>query len=212
MIEYPIHSLVSAGIRDIILVTGGRHPGRFLELLKNGSKHGIEHLYYTYQEGEGGIADALKLAQPFVTNSESCIVMLGDNYFEETIEDHVWDWENCPGGARVLLKEVPDPERFGVAELDGEDHIVSIEEKPEKPKSSFAVTGCYFFDRHVWDFARQITVSKRNELEIVDILNIYHRLNSLDGFIYEGYWRDMGKFETLHEVANRREDIDNYSR
>ncbi len=205
MIELPIMTLVEAGLKDIILITGGKHPGRFLEFLKNGHSFGIKHLYYAYQEGEGGIADAMKLAFPFMEYKEPCVVILGDNYFEEPITPHIQNWMKNPHGARIILKEVEDPQRFGVVELDKSNQITSIEEKPTNPKSNLAITGCYFFDYFVWDFVQQISPSERGELEITDILSIYRKLNLLGFYKYEGYWSDMGTFETLSKVSSRIE-------
>ena len=138
MVEYPIQTLVDAGIQDIILITGGKRPGAFLELLKNGREVGASKLYYSYQEGAGGIAAALKLAKPFIDDDESCVVVLGDNYFEDGLAKQISTWDGC--GARVFLKEVDSPWRFGVAEVK-EGRIISLEEKPSDPKSNLAVLG-----------------------------------------------------------------------
>jgi len=209
MIELPIGSLVEAGIKDIILVTGGKHPGRFLEFLKNGHDLGINHLYYAYQEGEGGIIDALKLAFPFIKYGDPCVVILGDNYFENSIRNEIVNWEYKHYGARTILTKVSNPKRFGIANLsDDNKKIISIEEKPVTPKSNLAVTGLFFFDYYVWDFCNQVVASKRGETEITDVLNIYNRLNLLEYSIYDGYWGDMGVFKTLSDVSKRLENID----
>src|SRR5580658_8241245 len=144
MIYFPIQTLVEAGIKDILLVTGGRNSGDFLRLLANGKEFGLNHLNYTYQEGEGGIADALALAEHFADGEKICVI-LGDNIIEGSIAKAVEEFEQQDHGARILLKEVPDAERFGVAEMVG-DRIVGIEEKPAQPKSNHAVIGIYMYD------------------------------------------------------------------
>jgi len=213
MIEYPIQTLVDAGIRDVIVVTGGKNPGAFLELLKNGKGFGLNRLYYTYQEGNGGIADALKLAEPFVEEDEDCVVILGDNYFEDGIAECMDQWtrnkrdwwvtkKGLPAGAFCILKEVSDPERFGIAELD-ENRIVSIEEKPIAPKSNYAILGCYMLDSTVWKWLDQLQPSARGELEITDILRRYMNTGSLSFATYTGTWSDMGTFESWMEVSQR---------
>jgi len=203
MIEYPILSLVNAGVKDIILITGGRYPGRFLELFKNGRDHGIDHLYYAYQEGEGGIAAALKLARNFVQTDESIMVILGDNYFDTNLNPHLQDYLVRGGaGAQILLSEVPDPGRFGVAEVDPiTKNVISLEEKPTDPKSNLAITGCYFFDFRIWEILKTLQPSCRNELEVIDAIKHYWKLNNLIYSKYEGKWKDMGTFSTLLEVS-----------
>src|SRR6202451_2614889 len=173
MVYYPIQTLVDAGIKDILLVTGGRNSGDFLRLLANGKEFGLAHLNYTYQEGEGGIADALALAEHFADREKICVV-LGDNIIEGSIREAVQAFEKQDQGARILLKQVPDAERFGVAEIQG-DRIVGIEEKPAKPKSHFAVIGIYLYDGTVFDKVRDLVPSKRGELEITDVTNAYIR-------------------------------------
>ncbi|GAC1547452.1 MAG: sugar phosphate nucleotidyltransferase [Candidatus Velthaea sp.] len=206
MIYYPIETLCKAGIRDIMIVTGGNSAGDFLRLLGNGRDFGLKDLHYTYQEGEGGIADALKLCEHFAAGERICVI-LGDNIVQDDITPHLRRFEDQDSGARLLLKEVPDPERFGVAELDG-DQIVSIEEKPEFPKSRYAVTGIYMYDRRVFDFCRRLKPSKRNELEITDVNNAYIRSGDLHYDILDGWWTDAGQFESLYHattlVANER--------
>lgn len=157
MIYYPIETLVRAGIKDIMIVTGGNSAGDFLRLLGNGREFGLKDIYYTYQEGEGGIADALKLCEHFA-EGRRIVVILGDNIVQDDIAPYVRAFEEQNSGARILLKEVPDPERFGVPELDG-NRIVRIEEKPAAPKSTFAVTGIYMYDRRVFDFCRRLKPS-----------------------------------------------------
>jgi len=200
MIYYPIQTLVEAGIRDILLVTGGRNSGDFLRLLANGKEFGLAHLNYTYQEGEGGIADALALAEHFADGEKICVI-LGDNIIEGTIADSVQAFEKQERGAHIVLKQVTDAERFGVAELDG-DRIVGIEEKPAKPKSPYAVTGIYLFDGTVFEKVRSLVPSRRGELEITDVNNAYIREGSMTFSFLEGWWTDAGTFESLLRAAN----------
>jgi glucose-1-phosphate thymidylyltransferase len=200
MIEYPIKTLVDAGIKDIILVTGGKRPGAFLELLKNGKDYNANRIYYTYQDGNGGISDALKLAEPFLEPGESCIVILGDNYFEDNIAKNIEEWNGS--GASVFLKHVEDTSGFGIAEIQG-NKIVSIEEKPVKPKSNLAILGLYMFDHNVWRYIKQIKPSIRAELEITDVLKIYMKDNNLSYTFYNKFWSDMGIFQTWVDVSIR---------
>ena len=200
MIYYPIQTMVDAGIRDILLVTGGRNSGDFLRLLANGKEFGLNHFNYTYQEGEGGIADALNLAEHFADGGRICVI-LGDNLIEGSIRGAVDSFLRQPRGAKVLLKEVPDAMRFGVAELDG-DHIVSIEEKPRNPKSNYAVTGIYLYDGTVFDKIRTLVPSQRGELEITDVNNAYIREGTLTFARLEGWWTDAGTFDSLRRATN----------
>ena len=195
MIYYPIETLVRAGIEEILIVTGGNNAGEFLRLLGNGKAFGLKHLNYTYQEGEGGIAEALGLAKHFA-DDESIIVILGDNIIEGHILKTVEDFKKQEEGAKILLKEVDDPERFGVAELE-DDNVVGIEEKPERPKSRYAVTGIYMYDSHVFRIIEGLEPSKRGELEITDVNNIYIRKGEMTFDILEGWWTDAGTFESL---------------
>jgi glucose-1-phosphate thymidylyltransferase len=199
MIYYPIETLCRAGIRDIMIVTGGNSAGDFLRLLGNGRDFGLKDLHYTYQEGEGGIADALKLCEHFAAGDRICVI-LGDNILQDDITPYLRRFEDQDSGARLLLKEVSDPERFGVAELDG-DRILSIEEKPAVPKSRFAVTGIYMYDRRVFDFCRRLKPSKRNELEITDVNNAYIKSGDLHYDVLDGWWTDAGQFESLYHAA-----------
>jgi glucose-1-phosphate thymidylyltransferase len=200
MIYYPIQTLVGAGIKDILLVTGGRNSGDFLRLLANGKEFGLAHLNYTYQEGEGGIADALALAEHFADGEKICVI-LGDNIIEGSIADAVQAFEKQERGARILLKEVPDAGRFGVAEMRG-NHIVGIEEKPAHPKSNYAVTGIYMFDGSVFEKVRNLVPSGRGELEITDVNNAYIREGTMTFSFLEGWWTDAGTFESLLRAAN----------
>ncbi|MHC4990688.1 MAG: sugar phosphate nucleotidyltransferase [Planctomycetota bacterium] len=199
MIYYPIQAMVNAGLREILLVTGGEHAGDFLKLLRNGKHLGVKELHYTYQEGEGGIADALLLAEDFADGGKVC-VMLGDNIIERDIRHASGAFFTQPEGAKLLLKEVDDPERFGVAEVkDG--RIVSILEKPEDPPSRLAVTGIYFYDNGVFDIARNLEPSARGELEITDVNNEYIRRGTLTYDMLEGWWTDAGTFESLYRAT-----------
>jgi glucose-1-phosphate thymidylyltransferase len=195
MIFYPIQTLLNAGIRDILLVTGGTSAGDFLRLLGNGKEFGLQHLNYTYQEGEGGIADALSLAQFFVQREPVCII-LGDNIIERNIVQAVSGYQKQGGGAKILLKEVKDPQRFGVPIFEG-DRLVGIEEKPKEPKSPYAVTGVYCYDHQVFDIIRTLKPSARGELEITDVNNAYIQRGQMTWDILEGWWTDAGTFESL---------------
>jgi glucose-1-phosphate thymidylyltransferase len=200
MIYYPIQTLVDAGVRDILLVTGGKNSGDFLRLLANGKQFGLAHLNYTYQEGEGGIAEALALAEHFADGDKICVI-LGDNLIEGSIRGAVEEFRRQPAGAKILLKEVPDAERFGVAELrDG--RIVGIEEKPKRPKSNYAVTGIYLYDHTVFDKVRTLVPSSRGELEITDVNNAYIREGTMTFAHLEGWWTDAGTFDSLLRAAN----------
>ena len=200
MIFYPIQTLVEAGIKDILLVTGGRNSGDFLRLLANGKEFGLAHLNYTYQEGEGGIADALGLAEHFADGEKICVI-LGDNIIEGSIKEAVQAFEKQERGARILLKEVTDAERFGVAEMQG-SQIVGIEEKPSKPKSNHAVIGIYMYDGTVFEKVKKLVPSGRGELEITDVNNAYIREGSMTYSMLDGWWTDAGTFESLLRAAN----------
>jgi len=200
MVYYPIQTLVNAGIEEILLVTGGKNAGEFLRLLGNSRDFGLKHLNYTYQEGEGGIAEALGLAEFFASNDSICVV-LGDNIIENNIRQAVEHFKVQNGGAKILLKEVTDAERFGVAEIVG-DRIVNIEEKPRHPKSNYAVTGIYMYDATVFDKVRTLVPSKRGELEITDVNNAYIHEGSLTYSHLDGWWTDAGTFDSLLRAAN----------
>ncbi|RJO67916.1 MAG: spore coat protein [Myxococcales bacterium] len=200
MIHYPVQCLINAGIDDILIVTGGKHAGDFLELLGNGQSFGLKDISYTYQEGEGGIADALRLAEHFAEGELICVV-LGDNLIEKNIVRAAERFRQQGDGAKILLKEVPDPERFGVAEIqDGK--IVRIVEKPKKPVSRYAVTGIYFYDATVFDFIRTLKPSERGELEITDVNNMYLEKGKLTFDVLDGWWTDAGTFPSLLRAAN----------
>src|SRR5437588_2524372 len=200
MIYFPIQTLVEAGIRDLLIVTGGRNSGDFLRLLANGKEFGLKHINYTYQEGEGGIAEALALAEHFAEGAKICVI-LGDNIIEGSIAGAVRDFERQERGAKILLKEVQDAERFGVAELDGH-RIIGIEEKPKRPKSNYAVTGIYMYDETVFDKTRTLKPSARGELEITDVNNAYISEGAMTFGYLDGWWTDAGTFESLLRAAN----------
>jgi glucose-1-phosphate thymidylyltransferase len=200
MIYYPIQTLVNAGVKDILIVTGGNSAGDFLKLLGNGRAFGLKHLNYTYQEGEGGIAEALSLAEHFSAGEPLCIV-LGDNIIEGNIRRAVRSYRHQGGGAKILLKKVPDPQRFGVPELDGR-RVVRIEEKPEVPKSEYAVIGVYMYDAEVFEIIRTLKPSARGEMEITDVNNAYIERGEMTWDELDGWWSDAGTFESLLHASN----------
>ena len=200
MIYYPIEALVNAGITDILIVTGGRNAGDFLRLLGNGRQFGLKHINYTYQEGEGGIAEALELAEHFAESQKICVV-LGDNIIEGNIIDAAAAFRKQQRGARVLLKDVPDAQRFGVAEVN-EDRILGIEEKPQNPKSNYAVTGIYMYDPTVFEKIRTLELSARGELEITDVNNLFIDEGTLTFSLLQGWWTDAGTIDSLRRATN----------
>ena len=200
MIYYPLQTLINAGIRDILIVTGGNNAGDFLRLLGNGKEFGLKHINYTYQEGEGGIAAALDLAEYFADGEKTCVV-LGDNLIENNIARAVRSFQEQKEGAKILLKEVPDPHRFGVPEIVG-GRIRSIVEKPKTPKSNFAVIGIYLYDASVFEIIKTLKPSDRGELEITDVNNEYLRRGTLTHDILDGWWTDAGTFDSLLRASN----------
>jgi len=200
MIYYPIQTLVNAGITDLMVVTGGNNAGEFLRLLGNGSEFGLKHLNYAYQEGEGGIAEALGLTEHFVDENR-VVVVLGDNIIEGNIIESVERFKAQTDGARIILREVPDAFRFGVAQLDG-NRIINIEEKPKQPKTNYAVTGIYMYDSKVFDIIKTLKPSERGELEITDVNNTYIKWGKLHFDILEGWWTDAGTFKSLLRAHN----------
>jgi glucose-1-phosphate thymidylyltransferase len=195
MIYYPIEALVTAGIDEILLVTGGNDAGDFLRLLGNGEAFGLQRINYAYQQGEGGIAHALSYAEQFAAGDPIC-VMLGDNIIERDFVEAARSFAQQQRGAKVLLKEVPDPHRFGVPVFDN-DRIVAFEEKPKHPSSSYAVVGIYFYDARVFEIIRSLKPSARGELEITDVNNVYLSHQELTWSVLEGWWTDAGTFESL---------------
>ena len=200
MIYYPIQTLVNAGIKDIMIVTGGNSAGDFLKLLGNGKAFGLKHLNYTYQEGEGGIAEALSLVEHFSAGDPVCVV-LGDNIIEGNIRNAVRAYRHQGSGAKIILKRVPDPQRFGVPELNGRK-VLRIEEKPRQPKSDYAVIGIYMYDGDVYDIIRTLKPSGRGELEITDVNNAYIERGEMTWEELEGWWTDAGTFESLLRASN----------
>ncbi len=200
MIYYPIQCLVNVGITDILIVTGGYNAGEFLHLLGNGMRFGLKHINYTYQEGEGGIADALKLAEHFAEGQKVCVV-LGDNIIENNIQTAFEDFKEQKEGAMILLNEVSDVRKFGVPEFkDGK--IVNIEEKPKEPKSKYAVIGIYFYDPDVFNIIKTLKPSNRGELEITDVNNEYIKRGTLTYRFLDGWWADAGSFESMLRASN----------
>jgi len=195
MIYYPITTLVNAGIDEILIVTGGNSAGDFLKLLGNGKEFGLKHLNYTYQEGEGGIAAALSLAE-FFSDNDKIVVVLGDNIIEKNIREAVEDFKKQKEGAKVLIKEVHDPQRFGVPAFD-DGKIIRIEEKPSNPASSYAVIGIYMYDNTVFDFIKTLKPSDRGELEITDVNNYYIEKGTITHNVLDGWWTDAGTFDSL---------------
>jgi glucose-1-phosphate thymidylyltransferase len=200
MIYYPIRTLINAGIDDIMIVTGGNSAGDFLRLLGNGKDFGLKHLNYTYQEGEGGIADALSLVEHFADDEPVCVV-LGDNIIERNIRSAADDYRRQGRGAKIMLKQVHDPQRFGVPELDG-DRVLRIDEKPAEPKSDLAVIGVYFYDNTVFEVIRGLVPSDRGELEITDVNNHYINRGEMTWNELDGWWTDAGTFESLLRASN----------
>ncbi|MCC6782856.1 MAG: NTP transferase domain-containing protein [Planctomycetes bacterium] len=213
MIYYPIQCLVNAGITDILIVTGGNSAGHFLQLLGNGADFGLEDVSYTYQQGEGGIADALRLAKHFA-DGDKIAVVLGDNIIEKNIKRAVQDFERQERGAKILLKKVEDPHRFGVATVDGKGRVTKIIEKPKHPETDLAVIGIYLYDARVFDFIEKLSPSERGELEITDVNNFYVKDGTLTSDVLDGWWTDAGTFESLYRAstlvreggANRMDD------
>jgi len=200
MIYYPIQTLVNAGITEIMIVTGGNSAGDFLKLLGNGKAFGLKHLNYTYQEGEGGIAAALALVEHFAAGEPVCVV-LGDNIIQGNIRAAVESYREHGKGAKILLKKVTDPQRFGVPQLDGQ-RVVKIEEKPAEPKSEYAVIGIYMYDERVFEIIRVLKPSGRGELEITDVNNAYIERGEMTWDLLEGWWSDAGTFESLLHASN----------
>jgi glucose-1-phosphate thymidylyltransferase len=201
MVHYPIQCLINAGITDIMIVTGGNSAGDFLQLLGNGADFGLKDLSYTYQQGEGGIADALSLAEHFA-DGEPITVVLGDNIIEGNIRAAADDFRRQGRGAKILLKEVHDPERFGVATVDAAGRVQRIVEKPKRPESNLAVIGIYMFDARVFDYISRLEPSARGELEITDVNNFYIEDGSMTADVLQGWWTDAGTFDSLLRASN----------
>lgn len=201
MIFYPLQTLINAGIKDIMIVTGGNNAGDFLRLLGNGKEFGLNHLNYTYQEQEGGIAEALGLAEHFA-EGERIVVMLGDNIIGWNIVKAVREFKRQKAGAKIMIKKVKNPKEYGVAQLKG-NKIIGIVEKPTKPKSNYAVLGIYMYDNQVFDIIKTLKPSRRGELEITDVNNAYIKKGNLTYSILKGYWADAGaSIDALLEANN----------
>jgi glucose-1-phosphate thymidylyltransferase len=200
MVMYPIECLRNAGITDILVVTGGKHAGAFVELLGNGKSVGLRKLNFAYQEGEGGIADALRLAEDFADGGPISVV-LGDNIIEGNIATSVEAFKKQGKGARILLKEVHDPHRFGVATLGDGGKVIKIIEKPKQPESNLAVVGIYMYDNQVFDIIRPLKVSERGELEITDVNNKYIDQGTMTAEVLKGWWTDAGTFDSLYRAT-----------
>lgn len=193
MIYYPLQTLIDAGIKEIMIVSGRGHAGHFLELLGSGCEFGAKFTY-EIQDNAGGIAQALGLAEDFADN-DNVTVILGDNIFQDNIKDAVSSFTD---GAHIFLKPVSDAHRFGVAEVDKNNgHVLGIEEKPAQPKSNLAVTGLYVYSNDVFDVVKTLKPSGRGELEITDVNNYYINKDQMKFSMLAGYWSDAGTFESL---------------
>ncbi|MFD0716746.1 sugar phosphate nucleotidyltransferase [Paenibacillus sp. GCM10027626] len=204
MIFHSIAKLKESDISDILIITGKDHMGDVVNLLGSGGEFGVT-LTYKVQDEAGGIAQALGLAEQFV-NGDQMVVILGDNVFEDGISSFVSNFRQQEKGAKILIQKVHDPQRYGVAELDG-DKIVSIEEKPKNPKSSYAVTGIYMYDSQVFDIVKTLKPSGRGELEITDVNNAYIEKNQLSYDILQGWWTDAGTHASLTKANELAKDI-----
>jgi glucose-1-phosphate thymidylyltransferase len=194
MIYYPLKKIVGAGIRDVMLVSGTEHMGDFVELLGSGRDHKCS-LTYRVQDEAGGIAQALGLAETYCAGCRT-LVILGDNIFQAPVRAILNEADVHPDWAWVGLKQVPDPGRYGVAELQGK-RVIGIEEKPKKPKSEFAVIGVYIYPADVFEVIRTLKPSARGELEITDVNSYYLRHGRLGYSILDGYWTDAGTLDSL---------------
>jgi glucose-1-phosphate thymidylyltransferase len=203
MVNWTIEALVGAGVTELMLVTGGTHAGEFFRLLGNGHEHGIERLFYAYQDQAGGIAEALGLAERFVERDKVC-VMLADNVFGRSLRPIVENFERQERGGRIVLSHVEEDEHLrhlGVAVMSGDTRVAEIIEKPESPPSKYAVTGVYFYDAQVWDVLPTLKPSGRGELEITDVNNWYVEQNAMEADVVEGFWGDAGEsIDAYYEV------------
>jgi len=191
MIYYPLECMAKAGIEEVLLVTGGNNSGDFIRLLGNGHEFGFKNLNYTYQDGAGGIAQALGLAERFADGESICLI-LGDNILEYSIRESVRRFRHQGQGAKILLAKVENPKAYGVAEMDGE-RVIRIVEKPKEPKSNMAVIGIYFYDAKVFDIVKTLKPSARNELEITDVNNAYIDRGEMTADNVSGFWADAGE-------------------
>lgn len=200
MIYYPLTTLVQAGVEDIMVITGGEFAGDFLRLLGNGAEFGLKRLHYAYQEGSGGIAAALALAEDFA-DGEAVAVILGDTIIEGNVNRSLAAFAEARRGAKIFLKQVEDPRRFGVADVDG-DRVTRIIEKPEKPPTDLAVIGIYLYDARVFDVIKGLKPSARGELEITDVNNQYITWGEMGYAVLQGWWTDAGTFPSLLRASN----------
>ena len=210
MIYYPLKTLTDAGINDVLVISGVKHAGSFLQLLGEGRSVGGS-LHYRVQEKALGIAQALGLARDFV-GDDNCAVILGDNIFEDDLSEEIAKHKNSKG-AHIFLKEMDDACRFGVAELNGEK-VINIEEKPKQPKTNYSVTGLYIFDNEVFDIIAGLQPSNRGEYEITDVNNTYIERGDLTATVLKKRWTDAGTFESLFRASDIARDIfvkENYS-
>lgn len=201
MVYYPLQTLANAGIDEIMIVTGGPHAGDFIRVLKNGEDLGLSKLNYGYQEGEGGIADALSMAESFV-GGDDCVVILGDNIIADDIRHSISSFSDV-GGCHIFTKEVHDPERFGVVKYDSEGGIEDLVEKPTIPPSNDAVIGLYMYDNSVFDKIRNLNPSQRGELEVTDLNKIYLKEGNLTSHKVHGTWIDCGTFDSLAKATQK---------
>ncbi len=201
MIYYPIETMVASGIKDIMLVTGGNAAGEFLRIIGSGSEFGLKHIGYTYQPEPRGIADALSLAEEWVCGEPIC-VMLGDNVLENPIKEAVDEFQADPVGAKIFLTKVTNPQHYGVVEVDENGYITGIEEKPAMPKTNLIAVGVYMYDSNVWELIAGLTPSKRNELEITDLNNMYLQKGLLKSSMLKGQWMDCGESIDGYFAAN----------
>jgi glucose-1-phosphate thymidylyltransferase len=204
MVTYAVEALVGAGVTELMLVTGGTHAGEFFRLFGDGHEHGIDRLFYAYQEQEGGIAEALGLAERFV-KGDRVLVMLADNVVEGSIRPAIENFERQERGARILLAELDKEEHLrhlGVPELDGDGRLLRIVEKPEQPPSSYAVTGIYLYDEHVFDVIPELVPSARGELEITDVNNWYVEQGTMEYDVLDGFWGDAGESIDAYYAVN----------
>lgn len=203
MVYYPLQTLINAGIKEVMIVTGGPHAGDFIRVLKNGEDFGLDKLNYGYQEGEGGIADALSMAESFV-GGDDCVVILGDNIIADDISQPISNFSDV-GGCHIFTKEVHDPERFGVLDYGetGWGGIEDIIEKPTNPPSNDAVIGLYMYDNTVFDKIRNLDPSERGELEVTDLNRMYLQENKLTAHQIKGTWIDCGTFDSLAKATQK---------
>lgn len=197
MIYYPIETLIKAGIKDILIIVAPDYAGQFLHLLGSGKEFGAK-FSYEIQEQPRGLPEAFIIGQDFIGN-DNVTMILGDNIFDEDFSEEIKSFEK---GGMIFAKQVPDPERSGVVEFDKDMNVISIEEKPQHPKSNFVAVGLYVYDNRVCEYAKNLTPSARGELEIVDLHNTYLKNGELKVKTFDGLWEDAGTFDSLLRVSN----------